>query len=1816
MTNKLVSPFTIISASIQGGYQVGEQDQNGKTIDRYGIDIVNYHEDKVDGLEGTPLQSPFTEKWVGGFPHRHIDINTGSAKSNERPEAWHLQIKASNPIFHGIEVRSHRYRNSPPAYWTRDEFAKRPLNIKNIQTTTSSVSHGNYRFNYEVVQSSGRFVNSFLKNLLTGSENIGQLRSRFVSASNVDLDNTRRSLATLDSIKNKTVIVSRFNAPGGVNESSRASLDVESEEVSPNIPLTYRNESVRKELLKKLSGSMTQGNANNMVHGVNRNTLRKSSGIVQKDNFYVQRPIPRTDIQYAWISASAITKAIEMGGYQSGAYGYSAEYNDIVFAGTTDDRVVNINKKEYEVDFATNTLQPVIKINLDSYKSTSYPTGNVGEQGFFLTGRSFIKPDSGGNPWIVLMGGTGELEGKATIAYRFTTPITLVVTTADRSVSLQEGGGVINGEDLVLDISTNEGQTWSFYTTIRFGGLARGSASIITKSYSITETRPFYIRFRTDDLTTTIGWTLKDVKIFYRPASVDNGDYQFSTWKQIRVGEHEVAKKLRDTNRISIIDTPKPRATTLSGYSVSVPKRDEIVSFIEPPVSMKYKPLKHKFIFKGNSNPLLGHEVVHTYNNNLSMFANKDLNDRIGAEEIRDQFYDRLREFYSDSETSEDDNPIAKFLGYTQEEVVYPKEENTGLEKIRKRRAYILNKAGFDRDGYDRQFGTQRVFWRDNYYHRMRSLSGSYNSQNEFIGAFQITATFHDNMGAGEAGYEGPYAYHSYMSSTLGQNIGQNSILPIEELRNYILLLTGSLINTGSYNAPFTSSQRVYTFENAGELNNLTWIDTFANDAGIFGGQSHAAQLIRNSDLSLFLLQTNARITDLQTLGGSLASHTQGNALPYIWYFENSGSVYPRARIRYCAFLGGWETGSRSSITNRDPFSARPIGKVTSSLDFGLSYQAHILSGKKPWYDSYEEYVNDIKALNKSYSVLPEFRISEHMRYYVSQSGGNFRAQNNAFLSLDGIGNEYRSSLSENGFFSNNFFKTYVNSDTIKNHDILRKQNNKLTKLDKISFRVSGIKKMLPYNGFYPIQRTVQLANLYSEYINERFHGGYYISPKQYLHDPGSRDSYIVNTNLANAAFKQTALEPLFSPGILYNTIKAGIACDWPAVTASFRTIAGDYGSLDFPQFTYIDESLPLSYRPFISMRIPFEAIIDPTLGFTIKDELTASIGSNAESTGHVKNSVRDSYFMGHFDASSHSFIQQGNDDQDYVASVPFTYIKKNSNTTNLYSLSMNNFLAETVRFFLEDQKMNAFVSKEESKWKVFDKNKIYYMDIVLKKDPNLVMIQAFTSSFTLSGRTNITASIETNTMHGRYFGYPVDMVHERLQVQNNRNFTIHHDPAFAPYTPPYFEGEAVLRIRFAPTTTQKYTLDEIFQQVTVDSIFSNLSALIHTESVAFRNKMGIDSSINIFGQTRLNEIEFDATRLLKPSIVKQSTDSTRNAWVIGPKMETPVLDFSNQPMIQKLGDYWVGAGFGRGMWSGYGQIPSGSKGIYFELRESFPMQLVQKGSRSGSLIQQCGFIPQSKKVGQIAESKEISEAIVVIPYLDYQIVGLTTEIGGLNFIKVSKSIFNVQKKNIENNEPAIKIGNLGSKEEIQETSISKMIEAMNNYVIPPHYNFIQYPDIDPFVMYIFEFKHTLDQQDLADIWQGLMPKIATTAQLDEVEIEHPAGRFEFFHGRELPKNLRWMVFKIKKKAEKSYYKITADSTDDDRFVFDFQIGRKEPEYSFNWPYDYFSLVEFAKVELSLDYTNKETEDKIAKGANITRNILSQTKKLRGRKKK
>jgi len=877
------------------------------------------------------------------------------------------------------------------------------------------------------------------------------------------------------------------------------------------------------------------------------------------------------------------------------------------------------------------------------------------------------------------------------------------------------------------------------------------------------------------------------------------------------------------------------------------------------------------------------------------------------------------------------------------------------------------------------------------------------------------------------------------------------------------------------------------------------------------------------------------------------------------------------------------------------------------------------------------------------------------------------------------------------GQWDSDFFNSYVHTDNInfiekadKKHDELAVDTTETVKL-----KVNAIKKLLPYEGFYPQDRVVQIANLFVEKISPDI-----------IHDEKVYKDQAV----------QAALQHFFAPGILYNSIKAGVACDWASYTNEsglepsyfgdsvkyYETLDGTsvlkYSSRMAPQWytggrtgsydvtellvtqptsvdsttatseitdfsksittnegavlnSYTDpnnfnvdyniKNLIITKAP--SKRLPFESILDP-----YKYLLDGRDGTQvSDSTNHILTHQNQHFLMNpsyYEDPVAYNITAVGGAytvTEDTANSnyknynYPYFEISKGvQSKDNRYELSINNFIAETTKFFIKGESLSSFASaKPQGEGYLMESGSTYYMDVVLDKSSEFLPVNS------------------PGGLGGRYFGPPVRW------IDGDGSFDFYgyekdkiSDAAFAPYVPPYFYASTTARVSFSATETKKYSLDEIFkfseiEEVSpqVDEYFSNQAlgrvrkSLVsgspqspddgdYQDSVAFSSRMPLSASIELFGKTSLSRQEFDEEG--NPVSISTANNEELDTWVIYSKFECPLFDFSaasnasDEGTLSTLGittdtaetvstdNYEYTSSYldttnterfttdkrtGSGIWAGYGSQVDG-KGVTISIRESFPQGV---SATTGSLIEVCGFTPETKQIGRVADSKEISEAVLMIPFLDEPLtteqrlfggesrqVYATINVDDRNFIKINNLEYRKQKRDFDKNQV---IYTTDSGEEIRQTSITNMIEGMRNYNVPPLFDFETY-DEAPFAMYFFEFKHTLDREDLSNIWQGLQPKVAKEASLDSVEISHEINSHELFGNLgEIPKGVRWMVFKVKKKAEKSYYNLTEDSRDDSRFKFDFEVGTKEPEYGYNYPYDYFTMLEMIQVEANAE---------------------------------
>jgi hypothetical protein len=282
-------PFNLVSESVSTGYN--------KVIDDNYLNnavLTNLHADTTYLTNDEPMQGPFTRRHVGGHQSRHVKVNKyNSSKSTTnniddqyiRPEAFRILFgdHPSASVKDGaMGMVGPDYGGPYPDYtrqiaiYYRDERAKRPINIRNIQHDSDSSVVGNYRNNYEVVSSFGRrgknlrfnslqdnvdFVESNLKTALVGTNvNAGLFAQKasnngavFLSGANDPnyfKEAVRGHLNPVESLhadnkSTKSIITTKFSAPGGPEVMTPVFLDAIDQELSPYNSLNHRNSTVR-----------------------------------------------------------------------------------------------------------------------------------------------------------------------------------------------------------------------------------------------------------------------------------------------------------------------------------------------------------------------------------------------------------------------------------------------------------------------------------------------------------------------------------------------------------------------------------------------------------------------------------------------------------------------------------------------------------------------------------------------------------------------------------------------------------------------------------------------------------------------------------------------------------------------------------------------------------------------------------------------------------------------------------------------------------------------------------------------------------------------------------------------------------------------------------------------------------------------------------------------------------------------------------------------------------------------------------------------------------------------------------------------------------------------------------------------------------------------------------------------------------------------------------------------------------------------------------------------------------------------------------
>jgi hypothetical protein len=975
--------------------------------------------------------------------------------------------------------------------------------------------------------------------------------------------------------------------------------------------------------------------------------------------------------------------------------------------------------------------------------------------------------------------------------------------------------------------------------------------------------------------------------------------------------------------------------------------------------------------------------------------------------------------------------------------------------------------------------------------------------------------------------------------------------------------------------------------------------DSYGVLTGTYGGWNMDA----DSDFSSAITGTTAGImqNNITHVHNSIKSNITASCV-YGWTHtvESSASVVSRTGLAALA------SDSADTSTTSHPIGRIKIGggnalwQAYSQAAYNDLTGTTVSAPSSPWHDSYDDFVSEMRAHNKDYSVIPEFRISEHVENIVKNRDGDFFSHIPAFLSIEGAASSHPKNSSES-----DFYKVYTNSDFMKQFDVIREDHRELVEPSKIKLTCKAIKRFIPYNGFYPSELLPELYLAFSS------------SYADYASFSGADSTY-------EHARIRPFITPMFAPGIWNNMIKAGMAVDFPVHTGSFDVQrVSNVNNAGLSYYLMSTASNGDGSATGSMLRIPFEATVEPEKYFS--------------SVPLVDMCVHPSSSM---DITS-SWGGSGDD---------------------VYKMRAHNALASIIEFFLPGKnnkgELEELSSAPEDNWKRFEAGKKYGMAVKVRKsyDRARQAKQLETNKYPTPHDTQLDIDSglkQTITMYsmpstwgpptsgraGAYGSSPTHEVHGSKHTGALDSLT-GVNPAWSPV---YSEGECWAHFIYDHSGIEQPSLENLFSSGTLIPWRFDHRALSGSNGGSNQQPYGptrindiamqLTSSFNLFGKRRNSTTETGPAG----TIISNTTNTSHatNTWVISPKMTTPILNFNEAAAsIPTNGSESVP----RGMWHQFGRIPTGSEGIYLEvgdidsqwIKNRLPLVIQDLtgdadivcadsediGGRSygnlvdfygngntkiHSLTDQVGFKKKSKKLGTLAKSRIVKEAIVAVPFLERS--------GKREFFEISEK------------EVAASLSLPPNKEE-KTNSVADMVSKMKEYVLPPRFDFVKYPDkVTPFAMYIFEFKHKFDQDDLSYIWQGLQPRSAASMQLSEASIEHQLlseelmGKYGEETGEPMPSELQWMVFKVKQKAATDYYeKVVGRQSAPTNTPGTSANESLDYDYSYNWPYDYFSLIEFAKIDAEVKFA--PTKSDVIKGpidcpptevATAIENLITQT---------
>ena len=1445
-TGEQVLPFSAFSSSVSSGYQA--------KLTSFGfpnLDFANLHDDKIQPYGGeVPMQGPFTQRYVGGIQSRHNAL----LQTNERKEQFSLSLDGGFAIATiTISIGG-------------GSFATSNYNGKNV-----TLSLGGVNFETDLDNTADMDESTDSVTGVKDAASVTDVASSLVTSINASAtdQNLRVTAYNLGA-----VIVVTTTIPGpSVNGVLFAGSLIASSFGSTSAFAGGKSPSAA---INKVSGNNPRGHylrgqaAKAPVNIDNIQTLFISNSVRVVGNFQKRYEIVQTsdrsatnmdlafnteNYNYQTPSAFLTTpsrRALGLTGsadFPSPRQIASRKTNETIIVNRFSSPGAKVDSKQQFRDvtsdqFSSNSALPFrnLPVRNPFIKRLSTHT----EFGGFVSGSTTIasvNKTQRNQTQRVIPSNNTFITGTIYDAYFVTRPIPAGDST-----------------QWFFALSGSDSKTYNNYVLAR----SRYPENIILSKTNLSTGIPSSFNAGTGDFT----WI--DGNQYY----VWSSNPYTAPWAQLQSRYQNGATYLRNNNIYELL--PEERLTR-NGVDNDVATQSRTSTdqagntiinyysqrFTEPPVTSRYIPLVHQIETivgtpaKDSSNKTTLN-LQYSYGNSLMGFANRELNRQLignikASHNKVKRPYEVLREQLN-SDTSRALNGVNIIKMFAYGETIFPKEINTYLSGSRARLSFANSFWKNDADietvttfypNFDTLFYVPTIRDRDN--RQVPRLRSPFTNSQGFVV---------------QLGDQTPYNLKNAFTPKL-TGPGSASIWPMDSY------LWSDLSNTYAQS----------TFET--------------------GSLSASVILAGQSTTACGELMSVHYGTVIDSVTDSTPSNNAGTSS------YDSTSIVSSQYVYSIAFETGTVASTNTNCEPRIPGGAfsRPAWTAASERIFvdgqnkgGLAERVY------PFYNNYDEWVSELRLKGKAHTIIPEYRISEHI--------SEFKTNRTLFTAIS-------SSLEITGANVNNFDGTntdfYTRYATTDNIEFLsdfmsydKGDVNYIFNDYPRHFEISSdvIMKILPYDSFYPMNRTLEISTLFSQ-------------------------SYGTVTKFAGSGAGQasqwrTMLRPYFAPGIMYNSIKSGVAVDFPIRRVTRNTgqydkkestsAAGDGTfpgyKIGYPLFgglygeltgtANVSGTIPGNSRRnrenfdwtdpdvnalFWADRLPFESILAP------EDYLTADLDTTTGSLATVMSDIN-------------SFLHL-----DVTAS--FTEGQVDSN--NLYKKAVSNFLANVPQFFLKTKqnkfgspgKLTKFVSQFGSPSKgsqevtaaartvTVDSSKAYMMEIGLMKTNQFNM---YSNPAAFGPATNTS-----------YILQPWEIAAGSGSWTPSGSSWPKHRGEFAPFTPPYYYGPSLARITFMPTgDKQEYTLEEIlnndrgevfvdflnesgsYYDATSGSFIDSYGNTIETNTTptykwnrAWLNRMDIDASINIG-----NEFPTSAGSSYR------SADP--NKWTIMPKWESPILDFPN----------------------------------------------------------------------------------------------------------------------------------------------------------------------------------------------------------------------------------------------------------------------------------------------------------------------------------